>query len=106
MKRLVVRFLGRTGILACVLLGTALTSGCVYMNVTTPLDTNLDKTQLGSKVGRSQAQSILGLVAWGDAGTQAAARDGGITTLNHFDKDFFSILLFVYARQRTVVYGD
>jgi hypothetical protein len=81
-------------------------SGCVYMNVKSPLDTDLDQTRLGSKVGESQAQSILGLVAWGDAGTQAAAKEGGITTLRHADTELFSILVFVYARQRTIVYGD
>ena len=82
------------------------TSACVYMNVKQPLDTDLQETQLGTKVGRSQAQSVLGLVAWGDAGTQAAARDGGITTLRHADRETLAILGGVYARFRTVVYGD
>ena len=81
-------------------------TGCVYMNVTQPLDRDLDRTQLGSKIGKSEAQSILGLIAWGDAGTQAAAKNGGITTLNHADAEVFSILGFVYTRYRTVVYGD
>jgi hypothetical protein len=49
---------------------------------------------------------VLGLFAWGDAGTQAAARNGGIQTLNHADSEVFVILGFVYARTRTVVYGD
>ncbi len=84
----------------------SLALGCVYMNVTAPLDTNLDETQLGRRIGKSEAQSLLGLVAWGDAGTQAAARNGGITTLHHADREIFSILGFVYTRQRTVVYGD
>lgn len=81
-------------------------SGCVYTNITAPLDRDLDATQLGSKVGRAESKSVLGLVAWGNAGTQAAAANGGITTLNHADFEFFSILGIVYARQRTVVYGD
>jgi hypothetical protein len=81
-------------------------SACIYMNVKQPLDTDLHETQLGTRVGKSQAQSILGLVAWGDAGTQAAARDGGITTLKHADQERFSILGGVYARFRTIVYGD
>ncbi len=81
-------------------------TGCVYTNITAPLDTDLDATELGSKVGRSEAQSVLGLVAWGDAGTQAAANEGGITTLRHADREVFSILGVVYVRSRTVVYGD
>ena len=57
-------------------------------------------------MGKSQAQSILGIVAWGDAGTQAAARDGGITTLRHADQETLAILGVVYTRCRTIVYGD
>ncbi len=83
-----------------------LLSGCVYYNVTSPLDTDLDETELGSKVGRSQAQSVLWLVGWGDAGTQAAAKDGGVTTIRHADQTLFLVLLGLYAQQTTIVYGD
>ena len=48
-------------------------SGCAYMHVQMPLDTNFDNTQLGAKEGRSNAYSALWLFAWGDAGTKAAA---------------------------------
>lgn len=99
------RLLARAALVPAALIWLA-TTGCVYMNVTQPLDTDLDQTKLGSKVGRSEAQSILGLIAWGDAGTQAAAREGGITTLNHADSQVFSILGFVYSRVSTIVYGD
>ncbi|HXK22441.1 MAG TPA: TRL domain-containing protein [Myxococcota bacterium] len=88
------------------LVSVTLTSGCVYMNVTTPLDTDLDQTKLGTKTGKSEAQMVLGLVAWGDAGTQAAAKNGNITVLRGADQETFSILGPVYARWRTVVYGD
>ena len=81
-------------------------SGCLYGNVSIPLDTDLDKTRLGSKVGTSQYQSVLGLVAWGDAGTQAAAKDGEITTLNQADTRILIVLFGLYYRQTTVVYGD
>ncbi|HAR46383.1 MAG TPA: hypothetical protein DCS05_09515, partial [Nitrospiraceae bacterium] len=46
------------------------------------------------------------LVAWGDAGTAAAARDGNITTVNHMDREAFSILFGLYTKTTTVVYGD
>lgn len=101
-----VRLASLAGLLALLLLALGALPGCVYFHVKAPLDTDLHRTELGSKVGRSEAQSLLGLVAWGDAGTQAAARDGGITTLNHADTETFAILGFVYVRQRTVVYGD
>ncbi|HVN40273.1 MAG TPA: TRL domain-containing protein [Myxococcota bacterium] len=76
------------------------------MNVTTPLDTDLDQTKLGTKVGKSEAQLVLGLVAWGDAGTQEAAKNGNITVLRGADQEQLSILGLLYVRYRTVVYGD
>ena len=88
------------------LAGLLVLSGCVYMNVEIPLDTNLQETTLGEKTGESQFHSVLGLFAWGDAGTQAAAENGGITVLRHADRRMFAILGFVYYRQTTVVYGD
>lgn len=91
-----------------VLVGSTLffASGCVYTSIKVPLDTNLEETRLGSKTGESEAQSILWLVSWGDSGTQAAAHNGGITTLMHADQKIFSVLFGLYSRQTTVVYGD
>lgn len=80
--------------------------GCLYANVKLPLDSNLESTELGSKVGKSDAHAVLGLVAWGDAGTQAAAAEGEIETIQHADQQHLSVLGFVYARYRTIVYGD
>ncbi len=96
----------RAAVLVAMILSLLASPGCIYMNVTTPLDTDLDETLLGSKVGKSSAHSVLGLVAWGDAGTQAAAEDGDIEVLRHADTETLLVLLFVYARTRTVVYGD
>ncbi len=81
-------------------------SGCVYSRITVPLDTNLDRTQMGSKVGRSQFKSVLLLFAWGDAGTQAAAQNGGLMTVRHADREILAILGLGYYRQTTIVYGD
>lgn len=83
-----------------------LASGCVYTNVVVPLDTDLDRTELGSKVGESSSESVLWLLAWGDGGTQAAAKEAGITTLRHADRRIFSLLFGLYYRQTTIVYGD
>ncbi|MGK0154164.1 MAG: hypothetical protein ACI9SE_001115 [Neolewinella sp.] len=79
---------------------------CVLINIQVPLDTDLQDTDLGDKTGESSFQSVLGLVMWGNAGTQAAAMDGGITTLKHADQQIFSVLWGVYYRQTTVVYGN
>jgi hypothetical protein len=92
---------------AC-LLGTALflLPGCLYTNIRVPLDEDLQQTKLGTKRGEASNHSVLGLVAWGDASTQAAAASAGITTLNHADEQIFSILWALYVRQTTIVYGD
>lgn len=90
------------------LLGLAVLAlpGCFFANIREPLDTDLQQTKLGAKSGKAANHQVLGLFAWGDASTQAAAANGGITTLNHADSEWFSVLWFVYGRQTTVVYGD
>ena len=80
--------------------------GCAYINVKIPYDTDLDKTVLGEKVGRSHYQSVLGLVAWGDAGTKAAAEDGNMAVVNHMDREILCVLFGIYYRQTTIVYGE
>ena len=81
-------------------------TGCVYLNVQEPLDKNFNKTELGNKMGVSEAKSILWLFAWGDAGTQAAAENGGIKVIKHADKKTFLLLFGLYLHKTTVVYGD
>jgi hypothetical protein len=81
-------------------------SGCVFTDVKIPLDTNLDETTLGTKTGESSCQSVLWLVAWGDSSTQAAAQEGGLSTILHADQKVFSVLFGLYSKQTTVVYGD
>lgn len=89
-----------------VLLVCALSTGCAYRHVTLPLDTNFDRTELGDKVGRSSYQSVFWLATWGDAGTQAAAADGGISVIHHADVEIFSIVLGLYYEQTTILYGE
>ena len=70
------------------------------------MDKDFNNTQLGSKEGSSSSKTVLYLVAWGDAGTKAAAMDGGITTIKHADRRIFSVLFGLYTKITTVVYGD
>ncbi|MGE3166955.1 MAG: TRL domain-containing protein [Planctomycetota bacterium] len=81
-------------------------SGCVLVDVKVPLDTDLDHTKLGAKSGSSTFHSVLWAVAWGDAGTQAAAIDGGLEVIQHADQEIFMVLGGIYYRRTTVVYGD
>ncbi len=80
-------------------------TGCA--NIRTPYDTDLERTVLGEKVGESCYHSILfDIVAWGNAGTAAAAENGNITEINHMDKHDLVILLGLYYRHTTIVYGN
>ncbi len=81
-------------------------TGCAYVNTTTPLDLDLDRTTLGSKMGTAEAYSVLWLVVWGDAGYAAAARNGQIKVMRHADQEVFQVALGLFTRWRVVVYGD
>ncbi|MDL2268984.1 TRL-like family protein [Desulfosarcina sp. OttesenSCG-928-A07] len=81
-------------------------AGCAYVNVKSPLDVNLNQTQLGTKIGTAEARSVLWLFAWGDASYATAAKNGGITTIRHSDQEVFTVFFGLYSRWRVVVYGD
>jgi hypothetical protein len=82
------------------------TSGCIYSNIRFPLDEDLWKTELGSKVGVSSNYSVAWLIAWGDAGVAAAAKNGDIKVVNQMDMGIESYLFGLYVRRDTIVYGD
>ena len=83
-----------------------LLTGCLYTHVLTPYDRDVDKTVLGQKEGRASIHSVLGLFAWGDGSTAAAAKQGGITTVNHMDQEVYNYFLGFYTETTTIVYGD
>ena len=95
----------RTTVFVTVLVFLLLAS-CAYVDVRTPYDTNLNRTQLGSKTGTAEAYSLFWLVAWGDASYAAAARNGNITILRHADQEVQQVLFGLFTRWRIVVYGD
>jgi len=93
-------------LVAAMLVVALLVTGCLYTHVLTPYDTNLDKTVMGQKTGKASMQSVLWLFAWGDASTAAAAKQGGISTVNHMDREFLNIIFGIYTETTTIVYGD
>ena len=90
------------------LLAALLSAGCanLYANYKFSHDIHVDNTVLGKKEGRASRHTVLWLVSWGDQGAAAAARNGGLTTMNHTDSETFQILYGLYTRQTLVVYGD
>ena len=93
-------------IVIAVMLIVSILSGCLYSHVTVPLSTNLDKTDLGHKKGEASIYSVVWLFAWGDSGGATAAKNGGITTMTHMDRELYIILFGIYTRTTTIVYGD
>ena len=82
------------------------TNSCVYTDIQMPMDTDFDKTTLGTKEGKSSTYSVLYMVTWGDAGSKSAATDGDIEVITHADRQVFSVLFGLYSKVSTVVYGD
>lgn len=58
-----------------------------------------------SKVGTAEAKGILGVVAIGDASIQAAAKEAGITRIQHVDYHSKSYV-GVYSVYTVIVYGE
>ena len=69
----------KTLIASSLICASFLLNGCAYVNVSVPLDVNLDNTSLGSKKGEAFNQSVLWAFAWGDAGTKAAADNANMS---------------------------
>jgi hypothetical protein len=91
----------------CLVLTVALLMpACVYGNFGHPLDIDVNNTELGSKMGESSFESVMWLVAWGDSGVAAAAKNGGIKVIKHMDQRTYYILFGLYFKNTTIVYGD
>ncbi len=84
----------------------SLLNGCAYLHTQRPLSVNFNKTEVGTKEGRASSYSILWLVAWGNAGTKAAAQEGHITVIESEDTEILAVLMGCYTRMTTVVYGN
>ena len=78
-------------------------TGFLYTDVQAPLA--VTSNEGSSKVGTGEIQSILGLVATGDASIQTAAESAGITKIHHVDYESKSILGII-GTFRVVVYGE
>ncbi len=76
--------------------------GTLYVGVTGPVD--VEGSGDAPKVGKACATSILGIIATGDAGIEAAKKAGGIKEVVVVDFTATSIL-GIYAEFCTIVRG-
>jgi len=82
--------------------------GLAYTEVNAPMCRVQAPIDLGAgstKIGMAKCESILGLVATGDASVQAAMKNGQITKVHHVDYKARCIL-GVYAEYTVLVYGE
>lgn len=79
--------------------------GAIFNDTYAPLDANYNKTAVTTKSGVARSESILGAVSWGDCSTQAAAKAGGITTIESADYHFYNVM-GVYQKFEVIVYGN
>ena len=95
-------FLSLTG---CITAPFVPPTGMAFSQFEAPLDVDFQNTDMaGMKKGTAETISILGLIATGDASSQAAAQNGGITKIVHADYEYFNIL-GVFQKTTVVVYG-
>jgi hypothetical protein len=84
-------------------------AGIVYTEITSPaqyLSVALDKDAQPLRKGEASNMAFLGLFAFGDAGVDAAMKDGGIKKVHHVDHVIQHFLYAIFARNKTVVYGE
>jgi hypothetical protein len=80
-------------------------TGLIYSEYNAPLTTEFDQTQASQlKTGQAYSTSILGLIAYGDCSLDAAAKDGGLSTIEYCDYSFFNVL-GVYQKFTVVAHG-
>lgn len=78
--------------------------GFVLIDNTLPLQVG-DASAKCTKVGTATSQSYLAMIAIGDSSIEAAAKNGGITKINHADWKVKNILGFI-GEYTTTVYGE
>ena len=78
-------------------------NGAIYQKTQSAVSATANT--LGSKKGEATATSILGLVAYGDASIQKAAKEAGITKISHVDQKSKSVL-GLFSKYTVIVYGD
>lgn len=76
----------------------------IITTVTAPLSTE-GPIVYGPKKGEAVCSSVLGIVSTGDCSIAAAAKNGGLTKINHVDYQYKNYI-GVYQEVKVIVYGE
>ena len=82
--------------------------GLVYTNIKTPmakLSVQMTADEQ-SKIGKASCTSYVWIIGIGDCSVTEAMKNGEIKKVHHVDAEVKSILLGIYERYTTVVYGE
>ena len=82
--------------------GGSVANGFAYTDTTVPLSAS---RTAAAKQGTAVCTSILSLVAIGDCSAEAAAKNGGISSIQSVDAKVFNIL-GLYGTYTTIVKGN
>jgi hypothetical protein len=81
-------------------------TGSAFHHSTQPVDIRFDETPIGPRRGEAESAAyFFYLFAKGDASIMTAARDGGISRIDHVECEVFNVL-GLYTRYRTIVFGS
>lgn len=68
-------------------------TGLLFSNYNAPLTTEFDGTPAsGLKKGEASSMSVLSLFAFGDCSLNAAAEEGGLSTIEYCDYSYLNVL--------------
>lgn len=82
-------------------------TGGIYTLIEAPMDLNSQGgKQIGPLKGEAVCKAIMGIWAVGDAGLEAAARNGGITRINHVDYRYRKVFYGFVTEFTTIAYGE
>lgn len=79
--------------------------GGIYTEYTAPLTAEVQGQGVVTKSGQASTGAVLGLFAWGDCGLDAAARNGGLTTIEYCDYSYLNVVLGIYQTFTVTAYG-
>lgn len=79
--------------------------GLLMAEYSAPMTTDFNHTEVANlKVGVAKSQNILGLVSTGDCSITAAAKEGGLTTIEYADYKY-NCILGIFSTTEVRVYG-
>jgi hypothetical protein len=95
-----------TTLVGCAAVGNVGVNGVIYNNTVVPnyASPTAGDAQLGPCVGVAKTHDVLGLVSWGDAGTEQAAANGGVSAIKTIDVGTYNVL-GIYTERITKVDG-